>query len=626
MKPRVTWIAKTNRRASMPGQAKATPIRLSQNQIRSNPVLASIREYNRGRGRRDQEQRQLAKLLQLQDEGVVLHRIPTMIRVDSSMLKTTRSNIGVVGLVVDNQGQGYVTKLKVVPNPTWDISVDLPFRPVHIQNLLLRVLSGSDLDDSLPELFAYKITDSLAERCEGDSMDIACLLAIFNASTNHEDILLRAVAAVVSPVNDEEHYGLLEASKSVSSKLDAFLREFGSGSLLVRHADDEAAATFDAHFDQVWPVRTLSDLADCLAEADLLRSFLGKTTLRSGHGNAIASQLECWLSDESQYDRAEVFLNRVRRRIDNETPIKICLEVLSAEEDLHRHRGNFDAAIALREERVKLTEQPFVSSYEREADSDNRHAAALYDAHRFPTAIECLKHWHKRIEQDPKICLPETRAKLLNTLARCLVIVEDVTWESLFELSIQIQSVCDPCNLPVTQNFLVHGYLKAQKFERARTVLEKNIDKANAFQIWLSAECSRQAGKKWTEQQCEAAIAIAPTFHVRGFACQAIARQEGRDAHSRLKYFGHASRAFSYGMERDKTNIKRVLHIFCSLAIAILSHDRSALRSELDEYHNLTASNAFRGIRDWYEREIAQLENDQDWASIERLFRKVPHL
>lgn len=610
----------------MPEQAKATPIRLSQNQIRSNPVLAGIREYNRGRGRRDQERRQLAKLLQLQEDGVILHRIPTMIRVDSSSLRTTRSKIGVVGLVVDNQGQGYVTKLNVESNPTWDISVDLPFRPVHMQNLLLRVLSGSDLDDSLPELFAYRITDSLADRCEGDSMDIACLLAIFDASTNNKNPLLRSAAAVVSPADEEDSDRLLEASKSVSSKLHAFVREFGSGSLLVRHADDDEAAEFDNYFDQVWAVKSLSELATRLSDAGLTETLLKEFNLKSEHGFAIASQMQNWLANESTYAKAKDFLGRLKRRATAETPLRIRLEISLAEEDLLRHQGNFDAAIQVRDSRIDLVQSPLISSYEREADSDNRHAAALYDAHRFDDAIACLSPWAEKFKNDPKICLPETRAKLFNTLARCMVAVGDVNWEPLFCKSLEIQGVADPGNVNITESHLAHGYLKFNRHPDARNVLGCKEEEADPFRIWLAAECSRQEGDLWGDAKCKRALAIPQSFHVHGFACQAIARQPGRPPESQLDFLASARRSFEHGMESDVPNVKRVLAASCTFAVAVVEGDSTALIRAISDYRKLTSNESFQSIRRWYEKEIDRVDRERDAASIESLFKRIPHL
>lgn len=606
----------------MSEEMQTAPIRLSLNQIRSNPVLASMREYNRGRGRRDQERRQLARLKQLQDEGVVLHRIPKMIRVDSAAMSISRDDIGVVGLVVDNQGQGYVTKLKVTPNPTWDISVDLPFRPVHIQNLLLRVLSGPGLEDSLPELFAYRITDSLAARCEGDSMDVACLLAILDSSVNPKSPLLHAAAAVVSPTMD----GLLEPSKSVSSKLNAFVREFGMGSLLVRHVTDDVAGEFDNYFDQVWTVTDLSDLASRLNDVGLTRTLLEKVTLRSEHQFAIASQMDTLLRNESEFGKAEDFLNRLKRRISAETPLKIRLDVSLAEEDLHRHRGNFDAAIDTRNQRMQIAVSPLVSCYEREADSDNRHAAALYDAHRFTVAIDFLRPWAERFSMDAKICLPETRAKLLNTLARCMVVVGEANWESLFLHSLEVQSFSDPGNVEVTENFLAHAYLKVNRFKDAERVLRFDGDTRDPFRVWLAAECSRQAGETWNESQCEFVNSIPKVSHVHGFACQAIARQLGRTKDSQIHFFERARRSFGYGMASDVSNVKRVLEASCIISIALLRDDAKGFIEAINIFRRDLNSKSFKDICDWYQVEIDRIVTEQNWHAVETLFKRIPHL
>lgn len=606
----------------MAKQAPSVSIRLSLNQIRSNPILASQREFRRDQGRRDNERRQLARLKTLQSEGVPLYCIPQMIREDASCLTLSKNRIGVVGLVVDNYGEGYVTQLQVKPNQTWDISVDLPFRQVHIQSVLLRVLSGQGLDDSLPELLAFRITDTLKDRCEGDSMDFACLLAIIDASLKHESEILSAAAAVVSPADD----GLLEASKSVFAKLNAFTREFGRGSLLIRHVDDEESAGFDGKFDEVWPVSNLAELAARLDTAGLTRSLLEAIPLKAEHGFAIASQIQSLLVSESTFAEAEDFLSRLKRRTSEETPLKIRLEISLAEEDLHRHRGNFDAAIAARSRRVELEQNPLISCYEREAESDNRHSAALYDAHRFDAATHCLAPWLERFNSDPKICLPETRAKLLNTLARCMVVTGDPNWESLFKQSLAIQNVADPGNVSTTTNFLAHGYLKSIRFEEARRVLNIKINESEHFRIWLAAECSRQAGTLSTESECKIATEIPESLHVHGFACQAIARQFGRPVESRLRLFENARRSFGHGLESDVSNVKRVLHACCSFAIAVITHDSATLDQAINEFRAHCTGDGFGEIRNWYEQAIDGVERNRDWTSIEALFARVPHL
>lgn len=159
-----------------------SPIRVSNSRSRSNPILESERVFQRGGLRRDNEQRQLNRLLELQQANVPIYRMPDFIRIDASALKMTSQRVGVVGLVVDESGLGLVTQLQVSPSTCWEISVDLPFRQAQIQSLLLRLINEIGIDEGLPELLAFKICDSLGEGMYGDSMDIACLLAIVDAA------------------------------------------------------------------------------------------------------------------------------------------------------------------------------------------------------------------------------------------------------------------------------------------------------------------------------------------------------------------------------------------------------------------------------------------------------------
>jgi hypothetical protein len=302
------------------------------------------------------------------------------------------------------------------------------------------------------------------------------------------------------------------------------------------------------------------------------------------------------------------------------------LEISLAEEDLHRHRGNFDAAIATREQRLAMMASPLITCYEREADSDNRHAAALYDAHRFSAAIDCLTPWYEKLQVDPKICLPETRAKLFNTLARCFVASKDPNWESLFRDSLEIQFVSDPGNVPITENYLSHGLLAFNRFNEAKSILKFGSDESDPFRIWLAAECSRQAGEVWDESLCQKALSISESFHVHGFACQAIARQPGRTPDSKTRYFESARRSFEHGMEADVTNVKRMLGAYCSFAIAAVADDQSELSYAVRQFRRCTAGEGFKEIREWYMDELDSIERNRNWASIETLFQRVPHL
>lgn len=594
-------------------------IRLSQDQINSNPILHSQRVFRTGNGRREQERLQLKFLLQHQKSGGAVFTMPEFIRVDSAELTLSNERVGVVGLVVDDEGVGYVTRLTASQNSTWEVSVDLPFHYSHIQKLLLRVIGDERIDGGLPELLAFKIDDTLKQRCEGDSMDVAALLAVVDAAAG-KPFILDATAAVVSPFGT----GSLRASKSTAQKLRAFIREFGSGSLLVRHPEDHEAAEFDSYFDNKWVLSTLGELAEKLETHELLTPLIGSFQLSAVHGPAIGVWLQHLLVSESRHVEGTRFVQRLKQRLNASTPLRLRQEIAYAEEDLFRHLGDFDKAISVRTERIKLEEDTSIACYERSASSDNRHAAALYDAHRMREGVEFLWNWNEKFKQDHRICLPETRAILKNTLARCLAALGEDGWEELLEESLEIQKATDPASVPRTKNVLVHSLLKANKFPEAAEILDVAGEPKDFFDLWLHAETARQAELTWNEDKCSQILEFDTRDHAFGFICQAIARQLGHDQNTRVEYLTRAKQSFSIGAEHDATNIKRLLSEFCSLAISVSSGTED-VEAGLNEIRQLLRLPGLSGARTWYERDLKHLEQTATWEAVDRLFCRVPH-
>jgi tetratricopeptide (TPR) repeat protein len=584
--------------------------------------LVSERSFQRGGLRKDNERRQLDRLLQLQESHVPIYRKPEFIRVDASDLLVSNARIGVVGLVVDEANIGLVTQLRLSTSSSWEISVELPFRQAQIQSLLLRLVNEVGIDEGLPELLAFKISDTLCEGMHGDSMDIACLLAIVDAANGSKHGLLSAVAAVVLPLSGVN----LKRSESVRIKLNAFVREFGRGSLLVRMRGDTEAEKFDDYFDVVWPVSDLHDLAARLHREGLMAPLNHQVSLASAHALAISTRTQHLLSSESTLGEARDFLRRVKARVIASTPLQIQLEVSYSEEDLHRHCGDFDEALKARAARLELERNPLISCYERMADSDNRHAAALYDAHRFGEAVECLEPWFSQLQADPRICFPETRAFLFNTLGRCLVVLRDPRWESVLRESLRIQQTVSPEDVTRTENYIIHGLLKSNRLDEAASCLDNLGDPKDYYRVWLRAEHARRMQTNWSGIEDEAIFAISPTFHVFGFAMQAAARQQGRDLPTRIKYLQNARDCFLHGVEADRSNVKRLLSLCCSLAISIASEDDSAFRRSLSEFEGFCERQGLNAFRTWYEPSIQQLKSRCDWTSVEDLFLRIPHL
>jgi tetratricopeptide (TPR) repeat protein len=597
--------------------------RRSLRRIRSNPILESEIAYRDGLTLRDKEDRQLKILMDLQNEQVPLRNLPQFYKVDASALRRSEQRIGVVGLLVDSNRIGLVTQILATSNSTWNVSSDLPFRPTHIQSLIQRLVLESRLEAGVPELLSFRIEDTLGERCEGDSMDIACLLAIIDCLNDARRVELSAAVAVVSPSEGST----LRPSGSIPEKLEAFCREFGRGSLLVRAVDCDQASRFDDRFDKVWVVNDLAQLAHRLSECDLLNPLLNKVSLTHQHAHSLANYLKALLADEEKYPEAELLLDRLKKRVNEETPPLMRYEIQSAEEDLHRHRGNFEKAIRARDHRKTLEQMPFITSYERMIDSDGQFAAALYDAHRFHEAVEILKGCQQLWESKGElICSADKRSYVLNTLGRCLMVLGDPTWEKCLRDSMEIQEHISPMDVPRTKNYVIHGLLKNGRSSEASAELQKAFEEDNPFRVWLMAEAARQQGITWTEVEDAEIHAISRSYHVYGFAIQAAARQVDRTPAQRIDYLTKASECFGYGVQADLHNVKTLMRLTCDLAVAVIASKQQDIQNRIDEFMAFLAiTPECDAFRRWYREPLEAVEATKSWESIDRLFSAIPH-
>lgn len=600
-------------------------IRSSTRLAHSNPILYSERVYCSALPPRTAESRQLAALLRLQNEGGRLFRCPDFKRADASALCINHGRAGVFGLVVDNAGEGYVTQLKVESSAHWQIADNLPFRAGHIQEALLCLLGSYGTDSSLPELWTFRITDALGERCEGDSMDIACLLAIIDKLDGQSNQVVSRSAAVVCPAYD----GALKPVKSVEAKLKAFTRELGRGSLLVRHPDDFNAAAYDQNFDLVWRVRTFGELADNLHRSGLLGKLLEPHSLTVADTIPIISQMQKLMSDESRLPKAIEFIARLKNRLSDATPLRLKLEIYRAEEDVCRHSGRFDRAIELRALRSDMESHSRLTCYEHQIDEDTRTAAALYDAHRFHEMVEILAPWFRKIDADPLICSPESRPPLLNTLARALVVTGDNRWEELLLASIELQKQVAPSQVARTANYLIHGYLKTDLLNEAGRLLERmrreSIDHESRKHLnFLDAEFARQAGRLWSEEHLME-LQLDAVHHTTGFLLQAVARQRDRSRESRCELFQKATGTFMTNVrDDDRLNIKRLLAACCRVGFAIAGGSPKDLESACGELATYLDQPGLQAVKTHYSEELDRVLRRPCDETMDALFSRVP--
>ena len=461
-----------------------------------------------------------------------------------------------------------------------------------------------------------------------DSMDIAGLLSVVDSANMHASELLASAVAVVSPAFEDK----LEESKSVTAKLTAFVREFKHGSLLVRLAGESEAASFDENFDRVWEVRTLTDLADRLRESGLLAPMVASFPLAARHATLIADRVETLLADETHYVETEDFLRRLKNRFTEITPLRVKLDVLYAEEDLYRHRGSFGHALEVRAQRSHLEENPAITCYERRISSDNRLAASLYDAHSFADIFKLLEPWAEKIEQDPQICLPETRSFLFNTLARSFVAVGDHRWEPYLHASLKIQNATNPEDVPRTRNTLVHCLLKTGRLNDAHLEINQlkigedgnGSDNSDPFFLWLCAEYSRRTGETWDNVPVMTDENLAQK-HAWGFVYQAIARQANQTRERRCALLEQAARVFVHGTTDDEANIKRLLAGCCKLSIAVLKRDHQSGQVAFKEIECFLEHPNLAHAKHWYATELDEIRTNFNEESVDRMFDRIPH-
>lgn len=166
-------------------------------------------------------------------------------------------------------------------------------------SLILRLLRSLRLPhlDSVPERFAFSLRDLLGRRSDGPSMHVAGLLAVVREANGRPPLFGRACSVVQ-----------LDADRLVPvgggrQKLDAFRRECGDGTLLVRCPNSEASE-FDAHFEVVWKVDSLAALAQGLERQGLLRVLLAGHLLSSEDAKTVAARVHQLEVGEHRYSDA----------------------------------------------------------------------------------------------------------------------------------------------------------------------------------------------------------------------------------------------------------------------------------------------------------------------------------
>uniref|UniRef100_A0A7C4QQ30 Uncharacterized protein n=1 Tax=Schlesneria paludicola TaxID=360056 RepID=A0A7C4QQ30_9PLAN len=540
-----------------------------------------------------------------------------------------RQNPGVVGLVIDIVNrESFVVPLAAERSAEWHVDPTLPFRPAAtLQELLVKLLHALALPHlhGVPERFAFTLRDPLGRRSDGPSMHIAGLLAVIRRANDNPALFDRA-CCVLQPDGDR-----LVPVGSIPHKLEAFRREYGTGSLLVRSRDTTAA--FDEQFETVWEVDSLGELARLLEQADLLQVFLEDQPLSRVEANTIANRVHQLEALEHRYAEAlDLSLRAERAGFRPEVPNHVRRLFRQNIIDLYRHLGAYSKTAERAREEHARARTSSVQSYEEQAQADLTYAAALYDLHRFGDMHELLDPWRARLATDPLLLLPFTRVKVCNTLGRAWVALGRDGWEELFQRSEKILQELEPTDLPRTWSYLAHGYLRAGRGREAEEVLARIEthpgldDLSRWFLRFYQADWARRQGRTWSDPEMERATLSPRVGHPFAFYFQATARQPDRPVDDAIDRFQRACAFLTQDQpDGDPQNIQRFLADCLRLAEAAWRADQTRWTQAVMALEGHLSAPGGEGLARHYAGAVPPRDSAPSRAAAEQLLNRVPY-
>ncbi len=540
---------------------------------------------------------------------------------------------GVVGIIVDRVGpRGFTVPLRVTRSKIWRVSPFLPFNSTDVQHLLTRLLGLSHIPMGgiIPERFAFSIEEELHEHADGSSMTVAALLAIMRAVQGQNRNLLSCVCSLVQPARADR----LAPVDGIGTKIHVFLREYGRGSLLVRHADCAESARYDTRFDTVWCVRDLQDLAHYLERTLLFTPLLERVELTRHELTNVVERLRVLEETQHDYQAALDLAMRIEScELADEVPIWERTVSATKIANLCRHLGRFQEAYQRsRHIKTQLEQSGDATCHDQVALATVDLAASLFDKHAFAQCCEELEPWRSRIDRDGRCLHPDTRIRILNTLARAQIAVTREGWEDNLHASLSIQKRCDRANIARTRNYLILGYLRIGRIAEARKAIEQNeqLDAIDSFSYWMlcfaKAELARRTGRPWQDDRMERdAEEVSNPVHPFAFYYQATARQTGRpDAVVRFR-----KAAGLFLRSRPGGSAVTVLAFFAccmELAVAAYAGDTHLWRESRAAFLRYLDAPHFDQARKYYEGVANILGATPDLSAADALLEIMPFI
>ena len=470
---------------------------------------------------------------------------------------------GVLGLVHGDPG-ACVVPLEVRRSSEWRIASRLPLKKRRLTDLVLRLVEEASLLEPgmLPEARAFSIETSFPWPSAGTSMDVAAVLAILRSEAGDVSVLDRACAVV------EPDGGKLRAVEGIQHKLEAFVRECGRGTLLVRHAECRVSASFESSFDEVWSVSTVAELAQRLLPLDVFEPWSSKAPQGLAEADLVLERLRDLQHPVPDHEAIVRLAGRALEcEWDSRVPPAIRhLPRLDLLRSL-RHLGRYEQAL-LEGERwcQEVRDLGDAASREMLAEADLEHAAALFDPADFDAMLKILDPWLGRIDDDPLAVSVGLRTRLWNTAARAMVRAPRDGWQDLFQRSLDLQKKTDPTGIARTRNYLIEGFLRHDVLDQAQAQIavgerSKPDTTSRSMLAFYRADLERRRGNQWVSEGMEGLEPVRSCAnHGLGLYLQATARQAGREPGDAGDRFWRAAACFEFDAGRvGEANVLWVL-------------------------------------------------------------------
>lgn len=546
---------------------------------------------------------------------------------------TRPSDPGVVGLIYRRDGIGFVTPLVASLADDWYVAPNLPFRASDLRNALTRLLqaAGTAVADLYSEFFAFDVRDLAGFSPDGPSMTIAGLLATLVAVAGDPNGLFRAACVIVQP--GEADALCTVAEDSIGIKLQAFVREYEEGSLLVRPTHCPEADEFNRYFNTRWKVDSFADLAKYAEDAGLLVAFRRQTPLNRPRFERARDRLLHLAYVKHCYQRVlPLAQHLLEHPLKEDVPPGSVDDVRRLVYELQRHLGRYvEAVSSAAGEMTRLRRHPERSSYDEQARAAAALASALFDAHRFGEARKILSGWYDRVTDDPSLVSTLARVMVFNTLGRVETVLGG-DWKSQFQASLALQRT-NPQDRARTYCYLAQALLRHDHLEESEQAIRsgERCRGSNDFSRWMlgatRANLARRRSRLWCDKDLEQQVPQPGlSGHPFGIYFQATARQPGRRLDDCIERLDKAARFFEVDLAGSKNqNLLSFLATCVRLRAAAARADTALWRILRRELRGYLRGRANRGLARHYRHAWEALGEEPHVERAEGLLTRIPY-